>query len=200
MATCGCACADQLAAALAELDTWRTRATHDPLTGLHNRTGLTRLWGERGPGGWLVLVDLDQFKPVNDTHGHAAGDEVLRIVSTRLGVLGVTARLGGDEFALIVSRRGVGRLVVDTLRLGMSLRCGATVMLSASAGVTAASGDLGARLGEADAAMYRAKSTGGDAVVAFDPLVDDRPAGGVDRHRRGVRDLPDVPVPVLVGV
>ena len=84
-------------------------ALHDALTGLPNR-GLLRSHvdvarGER-PGFAVLLLDLDLFKPVNDTHGHEAGDEVLRVVAARLrGAVrpaDVVARLGGDEFAVLV--------------------------------------------------------------------------------------------------
>ncbi|MDX2292082.1 MULTISPECIES: GGDEF domain-containing protein [Streptomyces] len=90
---------------------WRRLATarRDPLTGLHTRAGWTtraeHLMAKR-PNAVVVLVDLDDFKAVNDTHGHAAGDTVLTATSARLtawcGRHGIAARLGGDEFAAIV--------------------------------------------------------------------------------------------------
>nr|WP_281372818.1 GGDEF domain-containing protein [Kineococcus aurantiacus] len=99
-------------------------ARRDDLTGAWTRRGLAEVAGRvlaaepagllphprprpAAPEGWhVVLVDLDGFKAVNDTHGHAAGDEVLRVVAGRLAAVveghGVVARLGGDEFVLLV--------------------------------------------------------------------------------------------------
>ncbi|MFJ6663262.1 GGDEF domain-containing protein [Streptomyces sp. NPDC091383] len=85
-------------------------ARRDPLTGLHTRAG----WSTRAehllakhPGALVILVDLDDFKAVNDTHSHAAGDTVLTATAHRLstwcGPHGIAARLGGDEFAAIVT-------------------------------------------------------------------------------------------------
>ncbi|SCL38802.1 diguanylate cyclase (GGDEF) domain-containing protein [Micromonospora rhizosphaerae] len=81
------------------------RATlRDPLTGLANRAGLADAWTQLAPlRPWVVVVDLDGFKPVNDTHGHAAGDIVLTAVAQRLRrAHGVASRLGGDEFAALL--------------------------------------------------------------------------------------------------
>ncbi|MFB7363623.1 GGDEF domain-containing protein [Streptomyces hydrogenans] len=91
---------------------WRRLATarRDPLTGLHTRAG----WTTRAEhlmakhhGALVVLVDLDDFKAINDTHGHAAGDTVLTATADRLaawcGRQGIAARFGGDEFAAIVT-------------------------------------------------------------------------------------------------
>ncbi|MFE9493058.1 GGDEF domain-containing protein [Streptomyces collinus] len=85
-------------------------ARRDPLTGLHTRAGFTaraeRLLAKH-PGALVVLVDLDDFKAINDTHGHPAGDAVLTATARRLGAWcgrhGIAARLGGDEFAAIVT-------------------------------------------------------------------------------------------------
>ncbi|MFF9431469.1 GGDEF domain-containing protein [Streptomyces sp. NPDC014746] len=91
---------------------WRRLATarRDPLTGLHTRAGWTaraeHLLAKR-PNALVLLVDLDDFKAINDTHGHAAGDAVLTATADRLadwcGRHGIAARLGGDEFAAIVT-------------------------------------------------------------------------------------------------
>lgn len=91
---------------------WRRLATarRDPLTGLHTRAG----WTARADhvmskhlSALVLLVDLDDFKAINDTHGHAAGDTVLTTTADRLtawcGRHGIAARLGGDEFAAIVT-------------------------------------------------------------------------------------------------
>ncbi|MGW1542287.1 GGDEF domain-containing protein [Streptomyces sp. NPDC002309] len=85
-------------------------ARRDPLTGLHTRAGWTtraeHLLG-RHPSALVLLIDLDDFKNINDTHGHAAGDAVLTATARRLhawcGRHGIAARLGGDEFAAIVT-------------------------------------------------------------------------------------------------
>ncbi|GAA1199580.1 diguanylate cyclase (GGDEF)-like protein [Kitasatospora gansuensis] len=94
--------------------TWLTRrlatARRDPLTGLLTRDGFTsraeRLIRSRAGRTTVLLIDLDDFKHVNDTYGHAAGDAVLAATADRLaawcGSAGVAARLGGDEFAAIV--------------------------------------------------------------------------------------------------
>ena len=94
-------------------------ATRDTLTGLSNRTFfLEQLDGEAAQliyGGRMAVhyVDLDRFKPVNDSFGHAVGDDVLRVVASRLRAVvssgSLVARLGGDEFAVIVTEgsRGV---------------------------------------------------------------------------------------------
>ncbi|MFF7811663.1 GGDEF domain-containing protein [Streptomyces sp. NPDC007945] len=91
---------------------WRRLATarRDPLTGLHTRAGWTTRAEHlmaKHPNALVVLVDLDDFKAINDTHGHAAGDTVLTETAARLtawcGRQGIAARLGGDEFAAIVT-------------------------------------------------------------------------------------------------
>ena len=88
-----------------ELDAARHDAHHDRLTGLPNRSGLGRRWPMiASAGGRLALIDLDGFKPINDQHGHAAGDAVLVEVGRRLRqVHGFPARLGGDEFVVVFS-------------------------------------------------------------------------------------------------
>jgi diguanylate cyclase (GGDEF)-like protein len=112
---------------MAELDLER-RASHDPLTGLANREQFTRrvedaLAAREGAAGThgevgLLYLDLDRFKPVNDTFGHAAGDELLQIVAGRLlravRPQDTAARVGGDEFAVVAPRiraDGLARLM-----------------------------------------------------------------------------------------
>ncbi|MET9673442.1 GGDEF domain-containing protein [Streptomyces sp. NPDC006482] len=88
-------------------------ARRDPLTGLHTRAGWTtraeRLM-TKNANALVLLVDLDDFKAINDTRGHAAGDAVLTATAQRLtdwcGRHGIAARLGGDEFAAIVTDPG----------------------------------------------------------------------------------------------
>ncbi|MEU5215117.1 GGDEF domain-containing protein [Streptomyces sp. NPDC020807] len=88
-------------------------ARRDPLTGLHTRAGWTARADHlmsKHPNALVLLVDLDDFKTINDTHGHAAGDTVLMATAFRLaswcGRNGIAARLGGDEFAAIVTDPG----------------------------------------------------------------------------------------------
>ncbi|MEZ0491598.1 diguanylate cyclase domain-containing protein [Kineococcus sp. TBRC 1896] len=151
----------------------------DPLTGLANRRAFTTHL-ERGLADGAVVavlfVDLDGFKAVNDTLGHAAGDELLAESARRLrraaGVDGFVARLGGDEFAVVLpdlfpgAADDTAEAVVQTLRLPFLLEAGPAT-ISASVGVTASApgDDADALLSRADAAMYVAKRAGGGRSV-----------------------------------
>jgi len=91
-------------------------ASTDPLTGLMNRRGFekffemeqARIRRKHSPGALFVLIDLDQFKPINDTYGHLAGDACLQLLSKTLlqsiRMLDGAARLGGDEFTLLLTQ------------------------------------------------------------------------------------------------
>lgn len=154
----------------------------DPLTGLVNRRGLnhlaTRLRSNRAAEFVVCLIDLDRFKEVNDVAGHAAGDDVLRRVSTRMldqrERLGVIVRLGGEEFVVISDDTS------DPEGLGQRLTAlvhdpGDPHPVTASIGVVMARGPLRAQrltsaLERADREMYVAKRLGG-GQVAFDPVV-----------------------------
>jgi diguanylate cyclase (GGDEF)-like protein len=154
-------------------------ASEDPLTGVGNRRqlddALHAVQADAGSGGpdspvSLLVVDLNDFKQINDTYGHVVGDDVLRAVAMAIrGVArsdDVVARLGGDEF--VVLARGADEpagmrlaervtAAVDALRVGS--REG-SVSLQAAVGVaTSPSGlDVGALLAEADVKMYAAKA------------------------------------------
>jgi diguanylate cyclase (GGDEF)-like protein len=156
-------------------------AEHDPLTGLANRLQLERRlndmlqWAARaGQRVAVMFVDLDDFKPVNDTHGHAVGDRVLRVLAERLHrsveADDVVARVGGDEFVvamriadddpLAIAR--VADRVAAAVGQGIELR-GTTLQLSACVGVAAYpidGRDLETLLHRADDQMYRVKNTG----------------------------------------
>ncbi|WP_250009232.1 GGDEF domain-containing protein [Actinoplanes sp. M2I2] len=109
-----------------ELAESRTRlhhaATHDPLTGLANRTLLRaftdELAGRSDDEVGVMVIDLDDFKMINDLGGHDAGDEVLRTVASRMAALvrpaDLLARTGGDEFVIVATGEGVDRLLRDT--------------------------------------------------------------------------------------
>lgn len=153
-------------------------AAHDPLTGLANRRELLdqaeRRFAERGADGMLamLLIDLNHFKEVNDTLGHAAGDEVLRQVARRLEGAApagdLVARLGGDEFAVLLT--GLPTPAVATHRAATMLRDlapsivvdGMQLTVEASGGIALAPGSGGVQelMRRADVAMYQAKRSG----------------------------------------
>ncbi len=163
----------------------RHEASHDALTGLPNRAlfldrlGATLAQGRAGrPSGAVFLLDLDGFKPVNDTHGHEAGDVVLREVGARLRHTSrppdTVARLGGDEFALVLpdtDRAGAVRMaqrIIAALRVPIALG-ERTVRVGASLGIALApehGTEARTLLRAADQAMYRAKRGGHDHAIA----------------------------------
>lgn len=153
-------------------------ARRDPLTGLHTRAAWSRRARQviTGPSAVVLLVDLDDFKAVNDTRGHQSGDAVLVAVATRLrtwaGPGAAVGRLGGDEFvvavhipACVTPGEGVGAWVQELagqLQRPVAV-AGGPVSVGASIGYVHVSGgraaDLQVVLGEADAAMYAIKTT-----------------------------------------
>jgi PleD family two-component response regulator len=86
-----------------ELQAVRALVERDPLTGAYNRHGIQRLWSESNYT-WVGIIDLDNFKSLNDKQGHARGDEALRRVALELHGLGLgpVGRWGGDEFVVLV--------------------------------------------------------------------------------------------------
>ena len=165
------------------------RAFHDQLTGLPNRAKFLDRAGhavalhrrDLRPVAAL-LIDLDDFKAVNDTLGHASGDLLLVRVGERLrGVLrpgDTLARLGGDEFAVLLEDGGdaavVAQRVVDAVEQPFDL-CGTRIAVGASVGVAELPADAGtldvdALLARADTAMYVAKRGGKNRVSLYDPV------------------------------
>jgi diguanylate cyclase (GGDEF)-like protein/PAS domain S-box-containing protein len=162
-------------------------ATHDPLTGLVNRREFEHrlrrsLAAAREEPSQHVLcfLDLDQFKVVNDTCGHGAGDELLRQVTLllhqELRQGDTLARLGGDEFGVLISHCGLtdGLRIVNDLRAIVSefrfVWEDKTFCLGVSVGVTLLSAEtvsIGAALAEADTACYMAKEAGRNRVHVF---------------------------------
>jgi diguanylate cyclase (GGDEF)-like protein len=177
------------------------RALRDPLTGLANRA----LVGDRlsqalvaGPL-CLIFLDLDTFKTVNNEHGHAVGDEVLREVGRRLTstVRGpaTVGRLGGDEFVVLLPNAALaeGRTVADrvrqVIRAPIETRAG-PITIDSSVGVATREGALSADdvLRHADAAMYQAKARGRGGVVAYEPELT-----SAERRRLAtIRDLDEL--------
>jgi diguanylate cyclase (GGDEF)-like protein len=151
------------------------RATFDALTRCLNRSSILsavqqELDQDDPSETGVVYVDLDNFKPVNDTLGHAAGDELLMLVAERLKVASRTnddvGRLGGDEFLVLLRdipgrhiAMRVAQRVCESLQRPFDLSCG-TVKLGASVGVACTSSDAITAeelVKRSDAAMYRSK-------------------------------------------
>lgn len=159
----------------------RRRADTDPLTGLPNRHVLNRLASSpadrrrASPGVAFHYIDLDGFKPVNDTYGHLFGDDVLRVVAERLRLAtrqgDTVLRMGGDEFAVVqagVETPAAALVLADAmvqavgqpiLVNGHTLRVGASVGIAYSADGSVSLHDMTA---DADRALYRAKALGGN--------------------------------------
>lgn len=161
------------------------QATHDELTGLINRRELLlRLNNLVDEGGAesvdLLFIDLDRFKDINDSFGHAAGDEVLRVIGLRLSdLLGESAhvsRIGGDEFVIFLvdappgEAACVARDVIISMRDPIQTSC-VRASVGASIGVArypVSASNAGELLRNADTAMYHAKRAGGSHVWSFD--------------------------------
>jgi diguanylate cyclase (GGDEF)-like protein len=197
VAACGTQCAQRLGIALsstARVDKLYRQAHFDPLTQLPNRLLFRdRLAQElaaisQSPArGALLYIDLDHFKKVNDSLGHAAGDQLLSIVAQRLRSCvkdgDTVARLGGDEFTVIlrnVSDAAAAAAVADRIiqSMHMPVRLGGRDhMVRASIGVTIFPDDgvqLDDLLRNADLAMYRAKDMGRGTAVFYSPKMTTR--------------------------
>ena len=168
------------------------RAFHDELTGLTNRVlfrdrvehALARV--DRGSSLAVLFLDLDDFKTVNDTLGHQAGDEVIRVVAGRLSgaarAADTTARLGGDEFAMLMeddtndASELVAQRLLESIAAPISIEDRAITM-TASIGIARArpgeSLQVDTLLRNADVAMYEAKASGKGTCRHFSPEMHD---------------------------
>ena len=174
------------------------QAFHDTLTGLANRAlfsdRVDHAMRRRSPEGarlCVLFLDLDDFKVVNDTLGHAAGDEVLAVVAERLRSclrpFDTAARLGGDEFAVLLEDTeladavAVAQRVIGALDESMTLEAG-EVAVHGSIGIVSADAemtDADALLASADVAMYSAKERGKGRWEVFEPRMQ---LAVVERH------------------
>jgi diguanylate cyclase (GGDEF)-like protein/PAS domain S-box-containing protein len=161
-------------------DKVRYAALHDPLTGLSNRTMLFEYAGHllaqhrrASQCAAVLFIDLDRFKPINDTHGHDAGDAVLKEAAHRLSLSlragDIVARLGGDEFLILLQDIKNANCAAEVTRhaiekISEPYHFGElTLSLSASVGISIYpqdGDDIGALISHADMAIYQAKQDG----------------------------------------
>jgi diguanylate cyclase (GGDEF)-like protein len=166
----------------------RRLATIDGMTGLYNRNHFfaeaRRVLGiaqrHRRPAA-VIMLDVDHFKRINDTHGHPVGDEVIKVVATRLREStrdgDVVGRYGGEEFALVTPETGAGAIrLAERLRAAICDRPVQTeagaLTVTISVGVAHVEGgeqDLTDLLAHADAALYTAKQNGRNRVEVAAP-------------------------------
>jgi diguanylate cyclase (GGDEF)-like protein/PAS domain S-box-containing protein len=187
----------------AAIERWRSEeairhnALHDPLTGLPNRTlflnRLSHVFAKRdeaASSAAVMFLDIDNFKLINDSLGHDAGDQLLRGIAPRLSEelrpSDTVARFGGDEFVVLCEEVTDGR---DALQVAERLQealsrpfeiAGEEHFLSASIGVALASGRYSTpeeAMRDADAAMYRAKERGRNTCELFDDAMRERALG-----------------------
>ena len=177
----------------------RLMAEHDTLTGTLNRRSFETLFAEEVAAaavteleGGLIMLDIDALKDINDTLGHAAGDDLLRRVTVLLRAelrdTDILARFGGDEFAVILPRTtreetgAVARYLLQTIAESVLVIGSRRIRITCSAGVSSFAG--GAQPEEvmlaADTALYAAKDQGRDRVVVYEPAKEEASA----RHVR----------------
>ena len=179
-------------AAQEAVEGYRQLALQDPLTGLPNRNGLGHrlapllATGDETAHLVVLAIDLDRFKDINDAHGHAAGDAVLKTVAERIAATlqrgEFLARIGGDEFVAVKSEifarteaakfadriRSLVLAPVDWEERSLSVGCSIGIALHPEHGLT--SDEL---LTRADLAMYRAKSLGQGKICTYEPSMDE---------------------------
>ncbi|HTS26554.1 MAG TPA: diguanylate cyclase [Bryobacteraceae bacterium] len=182
----------------------REQATHDSLTGLLNRASvlealnneLARAWREALPVS-LLMVDLDRFKQINDTHGHQAGDAVLREATRRMRSVtrryDAVGRYGGEEFLVVLPACDGGAARVQAERVREAVASGphdaggVSLNVTCSIGVSGRSrpslSDADALVRESDAALYRAKSLGRNCVEVY---------AAAETHESRIPDLPEL--------
>ena len=164
-------------------------AVKDYATGLRNRPGISQFIDEKLEGGEnisLINLDLDNFKKINDLHGHEGGDEMLKEVANRLVAVtpeqSVCARLGGDEFAVLLFGKAAGKK--NALATATAIReafaqpvavGGSITTISASMGIYAQA-EAGSGIADvfrrSDIAMYEAKKAGGDRICCFEATME----------------------------
>lgn len=171
---------------------YRHLSMHDPLTGIPNRSAfmehLNRLTRDGSKSGHIALlsIDLNRFKEINDVHGHAAGDAVLRMVADRASSVlkphEFLARMGGDEFVALTTvyyNRADGaefaQRLIDQINMSVEWN-GHALVVGASVGISVRNGNAinaDTLIAQADVAMYRAKNGDAERICFYDKSMDD---------------------------
>ena len=193
------------------------RALHDPLTGLANRAlcmdrlaqALARA-GRSGATVGVAMVDLDGFKQVNDSLGHAAGDALLVEVATRLRAAlrhaDTVARLGGDEFAVVIEAVGTTSEVTEAMGRAVAALSAPATVAGRQVTVGASSGVVIAEPGEpaeavlrrADVALYAAKTQGTGRVVTYEPGMEAKAVARIELAADLTRTLSESPEQLIL--
>jgi diguanylate cyclase (GGDEF)-like protein len=166
----------------------RLQAEGDTLSGLLNRRGFETAAGTtlrrgdaEGASAALLIADLDHFKAINDTHGHAVGDAIIAAFGAHVRHAGLPAmvagRIGGEEFALLIPGVGIeaARSLAEVVRSGLADACAdripPTLIPTVSIGLAIGAPGVGlsALMRDADQALYEAKRAGRNCVRAFKP-------------------------------
>ena len=182
------------------------RAGHDQLTGLPNRSQITRLLEQRlatGQDPIVLYIDLDGFKSVNDLYGHATGDQTLLALACRISMIlrpgEVVGRLAGDEFVVILPSMDRSQALAAARRIGGCLNepldlDGRELLLPASVGIARSVGggaeDL---LDAADIAMYRAKRGTDERISFYDDGMREERRRQIELEQHLRLALPDLP-------
>lgn len=186
-----------VAVAIDQISELRRQVDDDKLSGLLNRRGfeakagsaLRRYLDDDRPVA-LMIADLDRFKQINDSYGHAVGDAIIAAFGAHVRAIGpaemIAGRIGGEEFALLISSAGIetARQFAEAVRIGLAPaaadRIPSTLVPTTSIGLTIGTpgANLSALMHEADQALYEAKRTGRNRVRTFTPASVRLAAGG----------------------
>lgn len=153
---------------------WYDNATIDQLTGVRNRASYDSQ-SINIKDGFMLVIDIDHFKKVNDEYGHQAGDFVLQTIANVLKhsfrIEDFVARYGGEEFVVILQcekkdlKHLVGRLLENIRNSPIELKCGTILKKTVSVGISRIDSDCKQAFKRADAALYKAKNNGRDQAV-----------------------------------